>query len=61
LRKGISRLPNTEAFSILFRSQRHLLNESPTQSLLVTKAGESGDLLKGHIIAFQVLPRGLYP
>jgi hypothetical protein len=38
-----------------------LLNKSPTQSLLVTKSSELGDPLKGHIIAFQVLPRGFYP
>src|SRR5260370_8237285 len=59
--RAIGRLSDTKAFSIFFRSHRHLLKKSPAQSLLVTKTGERGDPLKWHLIGFQVLPRGLYP
>src|SRR4029077_4394449 len=61
LRRVIGRLSDTKAFSIFFRSHRHLLKKSPAQSLLVTKTGERGDPLKGHMIGFQVLTRRLYP
>src|SRR4029077_11469628 len=61
LRRVIGRLSDTKAFSIFFRSHRHLLKKSPAQRLLVTKTGERGDPLKGHMIGCQVMPPRLYP